>query len=57
MISETYNIGKSINPADNLTKVGKKTLNQEAEVRKYFLPIYFDSYYNYLISKFLISNF
>lgn len=30
--SETSQIGKSFNPADNLTKVGRKTLNSEAEV-------------------------
>ena len=31
-ISESYHIGKSFNPADNLAKVGRKTLNQEREV-------------------------
>jgi len=29
MISETYGIGKSVNPADNLAKFGKKTLMME----------------------------
>ncbi len=32
MISESYYLGKSKNPADNLTKVGRKTQNQEREV-------------------------
>lgn len=29
MFSETYSIGKSFNPADNLPKVGRKTTNME----------------------------
>jgi hypothetical protein len=32
MISESYGIGKSSNPADNLAKFGKKTLMMEQEV-------------------------
>ena len=32
MISESYHIGKSVNPADNLPKVGYKTLQMEQEV-------------------------
>jgi len=32
MVSESYFIGKSSNPADNLAKVGRKTKNQEREV-------------------------
>jgi hypothetical protein len=29
MISESFGIGKSVNPADNLAKFGKKTINME----------------------------
>jgi len=32
MISESYYIGKSTNPADNLAKFGRKTLKAEEEV-------------------------
>ena len=32
MFSETYQIGKSSNPADALPRVGKKNLQTEAEV-------------------------
>lgn len=32
MFSETYSIGKSVNPADALPKAGKKTINTEAAI-------------------------
>ena len=32
MITESYYIGKSVNPADNIPKIGKKTLGLEADI-------------------------
>ena len=32
MITESYYIGKSVNPADNIPKIGKKTLSLEADI-------------------------
>lgn len=32
MITESYYIGKSVNPADYIPKIGKKTLNLEADI-------------------------
>jgi len=34
MFSETYQIGKSSNPADALPRVGKKNLQTEAEISR-----------------------
>jgi hypothetical protein len=34
MITESYYIGKSVNPADYIPKVGKKTLGLESDILK-----------------------
>ncbi len=39
MISESYGIGKSVNPVDALAKFGRKTLQMEQQVSSFILAV------------------